>query len=150
MTEGDEWLAIARLRYRNPDDALRQIASALRAGCADPRFLDRLADQIDPDKPATFTGTKLVVHRATGAGAPPGRSDNDLALFLEVQIDIFGTKAEAAFAEAKLRFGAGRTKCTDALRTLRARRQDNPEMFEMHRTTAGLLKEAGHPDYQPL
>lgn len=144
--------AFTRLRFANPEDALRQIADLVREGCDDPAFINLLADHIDPDKRTTPFGTKFRLVRTTGKKSPPKEPDYDLREFLERHIDIFndGEKAEAVKEEAGHRFGVGRSACTKALAVMRKWQKSDPEAFEMRKEAAYTLRAAGDPDFQPL
>lgn len=149
MRKGLEWSAITDLRFRDNDDALREIAKLLRDGHADQYFLDLLAEHIDPDCKSR-TRVKLVPNRTNGAGPPRDKPDLALEEFLEVQIDVFEEKVEAVFAEAKERLGASRSKCARVLKRVRERRRNNPELRDLMQKSAMRLRDLGDPDYQPI
>lgn len=149
MREGLEWSAVFDLRYRDNDQALREIATLLRQGHTDQTFLDLLARHIDPDCKSP-SGVKLVPKRVNKAGPPPARFNVELEIFLEVHIDFFESNVEFVFAAAKEKFGVSRATCARALQECRGRRKEYPELLEMHRKTAFELRDAGDPDYQPL
>jgi hypothetical protein len=149
MRKGLEWTALWDLRFRDNDDALRDIAKLLRGGQADQYFLDLLAEHIDPDCNSR-TRVKLIPVRTNGSGPPPAKNNLALEEFLEVQIDVFEEKVEAVFAEAKERFGASRSKCARVLKRVRERRRDNPELRDLMRISALELRDLGDPDYQPI
>lgn len=145
------WLAFSRLRYENPDDALREIAQFVREGCADPTFLRLLASHIDPDVERTPFGTKFRLRRTTGRKSPPAAPNHALREFLETHIDIFKDyQAEAVKAEAMARFGVARSKCTSELAIMRRWQKRDPDSFQFRKDAAMRMREAGHPDFQPL
>jgi len=145
------WMAISGLRFRDHDDALRAIAKSLRDGDGDEMFFDLLAEQLDPDTSRNWIGTKLVVRRTKGSGAPKKAwSDIDLAFFLSLHVVIFEEKAEMVFAFAKQKFGYSRSKCAEALRVERKNIKDDPENFERFKKTAFRLRELGDPEFQLL
>lgn len=149
MRKGLEWTALTDLRFRDNDDALRDIAELLRDGYADQYFLDLLADHIDPDCKSP-TRVKLKAVRTKGAGPPRAKPDLKLQEFLQVQIDVFGEKFEAVCATAKERFGASRSKCNTVLREARERHDRDPEYRVLMEETALRLRDLGDPDYQPI
>ena len=145
-------LSLMKLGTDHTEEGLREIARSLRSGEVDPNFLRDLGNLLDPDLGYVLRGVKLVVKRKDG-GKPKAlrtQRESDLERFLELHIDFFEEKYEAVIATAMERFGFGRTKCVNALNKVRARRERDPEVAEMHRQTALLLREHGDPDYQPL
>ncbi len=150
MTD-DPWWPFTRLRYANPDDALRQIAASIREGCTDPTFLKLLAAHIDPDVKSSPFGTKLVLKRTTGRKAPPAKPDYKLRFFLELHVDIFRDhKAEAVKEEAARRFGVSLSTCKIELKLMRDWQNRNPESYEQRKEQAWFLRDLGDPDHQPL
>lgn len=149
MREGLEWTVLFDLRYRDNNEALREIAKLLRDGHTEPTFLRLLAEHIDPDSKSR-TGIKLIPKRVNKSGPPPKPFDAELEIFLEAHIDFFGAKVEHVFAEAEARYGVSRATSARALRDCRKRREHDPELREMHRQTAFTLRDAGDPVYQPL
>jgi hypothetical protein len=150
MTVKVDILRLFDLQYRDPEPSLKAIAEILRGPDIDPLFLEILAECIDPDVKDPETKVKLVVRRIAGAGAPEKNSPFDLMMFLEIHIDFFGEKTDAVFAEAKARFGVGRTKCNEALKEIRQIRDLFPNSFVSEKEIAISKREAGDPDYQPL
>lgn len=140
-----------RLRYANPDDALRKIAQLVRQGCSDPDFLWLLADQIDPDVDRTHTGSKFVLRRTTGKQGTKVEPNYKLRWFLETHVDIFKDyKAEAVKAEAARRFDVSVSTCKDALKVMREWQKKDPCAFAMREQEAHRLREDGDPDHQPI
>lgn len=149
MNDRPTWTRVPELRFRDHDNALREIAAALHDGSADEQLLKVLAKAIDPDGPGVF-GVKLKVHRGKGAGAPPSKPHVELQQFLVLQIDIFEEKTEAVFAEAKQRFGASRSACARALQDARAVSKRLGNSIEDERATCLQLRDLGAPEYQPI
>lgn len=150
MTD-EPWWPFTKLRYSNPDDALREIAAHIRAGCSDPTFQKLLAAHIDPDVKSSPFGTKLVLKRTTGRKAPPSEPAWELRRFLELHLDIFDDeKAEAVKAEAARRFGVSVSTCKTEIKVMRDWQMRDPEAYAERKDQAWFLRELGDPEHQPL
>lgn len=148
MRKGEEWLVFSDLRHSGYEDALREIANLIREGCTDPRFVEILANHIDPDKVTPF-GTKFVVKHAK-RGALRREVNYDLGHFLWRHIDVWGEPAESVVANAKVKFGAGRSKCFEALEHHRATLRRVPGLEQSAHEVEKALRELGHPSAAPF
>ncbi|MTH59003.1 hypothetical protein [Paracoccus litorisediminis] len=144
--------ALVGLRYRNSDDAMREIAKLVREGCTEPIFVRVLADLLDPGVKTTSLGAKFRLARTTGKKAPPKKPNYELRIFLERFLDIFPDEepAEAVKAEAARRFNVSRSTCGEEIATMRKWQELQPDEFESRKADALLLRELGDPDYLPL
>lgn len=141
----DKVSAIYRLRFSNPDDALRDVAEQVLEGNDDPLFRKLLANMIHPDR-RPVGGRKFVLK---GPGhAPPRARNRGLEEFLEIQLDIHELPTKIVFYEAEKRFGVSRTTVTDALK--RCREDRAPQFFSECKERVLDLSQRGHPDYMPV
>lgn len=141
----DKVSAIYRLRFSNPEDALREVADQVLEGNDDPLFRTMLAHMIHPDR-RPVGGRKLVLKGPKHA--PPRARNWELEEFLDIQVDIFGAPTKKAFHEARERFGVSRTTVTDSLQ--RSRKDRDPQVFEDYKEMVLGLSKRGHPDYVPI
>ncbi|ESY72807.1 hypothetical protein X743_14990 [Mesorhizobium sp. LNHC252B00] len=140
---------IMGLRFEG-EDSLRKIAGILRRGNLDQRFLDELADLIDPDVLCRRTGTeKLIIKRLKGE-RPKRKKNRALQEFMERNHDFYGEKYDAVVAAAKDKFGVGKTLCDEALQRARKRQKADPSFFALNKETCLTLREAGIEEYQSL
>lgn len=141
----DKVPAIYRLRFSNPEDALREVANQVLEGNDDPLFCTMLAYMIHPDR-RPVEGRKFVLK---GPGNAPPRARNwTLKEFLEIQIDLHELPTKIVFHAAEKRFGVSRTTVTDAMK--RCREDRDPEVFKECKEMVLGLSKRGHPDYVPI
>ncbi len=146
MSDFDWRRAFARLRFANPEAALREIAAHLREvsrlnhgdGRTDPDVLALLAEMIDPDEAKPVAGVKFELRRLK-PNAPPVEPAYELRRFLEDRIDTQGEPVEAVVTEAGKKFGASRSQCFRALDVMRKYRasMDNLERMLAKARPAG-------------
>ncbi len=149
MSEKEEYVdkvsAIARIRFANPEDALREVAEQILAGNDDPLFRLMLATMIHPDR-RPVSGRKLVL---SGPNSRPPKARNwALEDFIELNADIHKVPHKIAIGEAMRKFGVSRTVVTDALALARGDR--NAEYFAEYKTQVLDLAERGCQEYQPV
>jgi Flp pilus assembly protein TadD len=132
--------AVLDLRYANPEDALRRIASALRSDPPDPQFLSILAAALDPDKPFP---AKLGVQRSR-RGSPPEKPSQWPGLYALTRICVLGEKMDAALLATERRWGIARSTAAKALANARRQAERNPDHHACWLETAALLHERGH------
>jgi hypothetical protein len=107
---------LARLRSsQTSEDALREIASALRSGEADEHFLAMLANTIDPDVEKPIVGVRLIPKRVK-RGAPKS-FNRPLADFIAIK-RTNGECLDAIVSEAVHRFNVSERTCYNALAKL--------------------------------
>lgn len=149
MTNKYDGLAIMNLRY-DGDDSLREIAKILRRGDAEPDFLRMLADQIDPDKRQTLTGTKLVISR-TKDHRPKARPKYDLRNFIYVHRFGFAENLDAVVAAAMAKFACSRStvmRDVGVMNTYWGKR--TAEEQAEHKELCRLSRAEGLVEYAPL
>lgn len=140
MTEAFDWQrALARLKFANPEDAMREIAAYLHRhgslqggdGCVDPSVLSLLAQMIDPDEAKPITGVKLELRRLKRK-APPKEPNYELRRFIDSYVDANGDLprgvAEGLATEASERFGVSRSHFHRELEVIRKYRRSQAEM----------------------
>lgn len=141
----DKVSAISRLRFADPEDALREVAEQIEAGNDDPLFRKMLANMIHPDR-RPVSGRKLVLKGPRHA--PRKARNRALEEFLEIQRDIHEVPEKIVIDEATTRFGIGRSAAHAALASARADR--DPEVFAGFRESVLDLARRGAPEYQPV
>jgi hypothetical protein len=140
-------LLLIGLLFKAPEGTLRHVAEILRGGDLSLLDLRDLADHIDPDVVQTLSGTKLGVKHAK-TGAPKGRHDSDLGVYMYTQIVVFGESVEAVVASAARLFSAKRTSCMKALKLTRASCDESPAYREWLHVSAPLFRKLGEESYQ--
>ncbi|QFT96771.1 hypothetical protein FIU85_05630 [Roseovarius sp. THAF8] len=141
----DKVSAIYRLRFSNPEDALREVADQVLEGNDDPLFRTMLAHMIHPDR-RPVGGRKLVLKGPKHA--PPRARNWELEEFVEIQVDIHNVPTKVVFHAAEKRFGVSRTTVTDALK--RCREDRDPDVFKEHKEMVLGLSKRDHPHYVPI
>lgn len=107
---------LGRLRNtQTSEDALREIASALRSGETDEHFLAMLANTIDPDVQKPIVGVRLVPKRVK-RGAPES-FNRPLADFIDIK-RTNGECLDAIVSEAADHFKVSVRTCYNALAKL--------------------------------
>lgn len=107
---------LGRLRNtQTSEDALREIASALRSGKIDEHFLAMLANTIDPDVHKPIVGVRLIPKRVD-RGAPKS-FNRPLAEFIDKK-RTNGEYLDAIVSEAVGHFKVSERTCYNALAKL--------------------------------
>ena len=114
--KGRPSVILGRLRSsQTREDALREIASALRSGEADEHFLAVLANTLDPDVEKPIVGVRLIPKRVK-RGAPES-VNRPLAIFIDTK-RTNGECLDAIVSEAADHFNVSERTCYNALEKL--------------------------------